>query len=211
MTDCDDIVTFFSSLKMYITRSSYYGHEVGDENMREYLSMKLEDHFQVVIALQSVVQVTIGHEELKGLFENLVHELHKLLDEVRPQNGPQEATGMNKFSLLRNYDTGGRPKYAITKEQIETLRDSGMNWKSIAQTMGISERTLYKYRKDFNLSETFSEISDADLKSAIESILEQTPFAGETYVRGGLVARQLRVQRCRVRECLRSIDPVEGE
>lgn len=184
MAGCEDIVAFFSSLKTYIARSSYYVHEVEDENMREYLTMKLEDHFQVVIALQSVIQSTIGHDELKALFENLVRELHNLLDEVRPQNRQQEPTEVNKFSLFRNYDTGGRPKYVITKEQIETLRDTGMNWKSIAQTMGISERTLYNYRKDFNLSETFSEITDADLKSAIESILEQTPFAGETYVRG---------------------------
>jgi hypothetical protein len=34
---------------MYIAQSSFI-QEVEDENMREYLSMKLEEYFQVVIA-----------------------------------------------------------------------------------------------------------------------------------------------------------------
>ena len=34
--------------------------------------------------------------------------------------------------------TGGRPAYIITKEMIEQLRETGMNWRSIATCLGIS-------------------------------------------------------------------------
>ena len=33
----------------------------------------------------------------------------------------------NNFRLNKQCDTGGRPKYVVTKEQIETLRDT--SWK----------------------------------------------------------------------------------
>ena len=83
-----------------------------------------------------------------------------------------------------------------------------MNWKSVAQVLGISERTLFRRREEFNMEDTHSNISDTDLKSTIYCILQQTPCVGETYVRIGLVAPKIFVPRHRVRECLRSLDPV---
>ena len=62
-----------------------------------------------------------------------------------------------------------------------------MNWKSVAQVLGISERTLSRRREEFNMEDTYSNISDTDLKSTIYCILQQTPYVGETYVRIGLV------------------------
>lgn len=179
-----------------------------DPNMKEHLCIKLEEHFQVVLALASVIQSNgrDSHQDLNGLFENLLRDLHELIHELRSQI--EEDTQRSRFRLTRQHDTGGRPKYIVSKEQIETLRDTGMNWKSIAQTLGISERTLFRRREEFGLPETFSNITDAELQGNIESILQQTPFAGETYIRGSLVARKIFVQRYRVRESLRLLDPV---
>ena len=39
--------------------------------------------------------------------------------------------------------TGGRPAFIITKDPIELLRETGMNWKTIAEFLGVSERTLH--------------------------------------------------------------------
>ena len=38
--------------------------------------------------------------------------------------------------------TGGRPAYDISKDTIEQLRETGMNWRSIAVCLGVSEQTL---------------------------------------------------------------------
>ena len=202
MADVQDIIAFFTSLQSCLVIAS---RDSEDANAKEYVCRKLEGHFHVVFALQSVIESKFGHEELKSLFENLVRELHILVSEVQSQC--REQLPYNRLTLSRQF-TGGRPKYVVSKEQIETLRETGMNWKSIAETLGINERTLYNYRQELNISQTFSEITDAELKSVIESILQQTPYAGETYIRGGLVARQIFVQRNRVRECLRLLDPV---
>lgn len=55
----------------------------------------------------------------------------------------------------------------------------------------------------------FQNISDSDLKSIISVLSSKRHnYVGETYARGGLVARKLFVHRDRVRECLCSLDPV---
>jgi len=54
---------------------------------------------------------------------------------------PRENTPL-EFSA----STGGRPAYIISKEMIEQLRETGMNWRSIATCLGISDQTLYRRR-----------------------------------------------------------------
>ena len=158
----DDLIAFFSSLKTYVNLTTRAGLQE-DPNMREHLCFKLEDYLQVVRTLTSIVNSKAGHEELKSLLGRLVWELQELLNELQSQ--VRQDTQHNNFRLNKQCDTGGRPKYVVTKEQIETLRDTGMNWKSVAQVLGISERTLFRRREEFNMEDTFSNISDTDLKA----------------------------------------------
>ncbi|XP_046839481.1 uncharacterized protein LOC124433742 [Xenia sp. Carnegie-2017] len=104
--------------------------------------------------------------------------------------------------------TGGRPAYDITKEKIELLRETGMNWKSIAAFLQVSEKTLSRRREEFGIASTYSQVSDSCLDQTIEEILQLTPYSGETYVKGSLHARGVLVQRSRVRESLQRVDPI---
>ena len=83
------------------------------------------------------------NSSLGDLFEVLEVSLAMLLrktsdilnaSSVRPEENPPLA-----FSA----STGGGPAYIITKEMIEQLRETGMNWRSIATCLGISDQTLY--------------------------------------------------------------------
>ena len=51
------------------------------------------------------------------------------------------------------------PAPLITKDQIEQLRETGMNWCSIAEFLGVSERTLQRRRIEFGIDSNFSDIS----------------------------------------------------
>lgn len=75
-----------------------------------------------------------------------------------------------------------------------------MNWKRIALSLGISESTLFRRRQEFGLHESF-----VDIYTVITGMLSQTPFAGESYVSGGLKARDIFVQRYRIREILTKV------
>ena len=83
-----------------------------------------------------------------------------------------------------------------------------MNWESIADFLSISERTLHRRRIEFGIEPSFSNISDSDLDQTINAILHLTPHSGESYIMGSLKGRGVHVQRYRVRESLRRVDPI---
>ena len=98
--------------------------------------------------------------------------------------------------------TGERPAFNITKQQIEQLKDTGMNWKSIARFLGISYRTLLRRREEYGIEQSFSDISDDSLDEEVRIILNLTPYSGESYIVGSLKGRRVFVQRQGVRESL---------
>jgi len=51
---------------------------------------------------------------------------------------------------------------------IEQLRETGMNWRSIATCLGISDQTLYRRRIEFGLENNFTEIKDKELDRQIQ-------------------------------------------
>ena len=87
--------------------------------------------------------------------------------------------------------TGERPAFNITKEQIEQLKDTGMNWKSIARFLGISYRILLRRREEYGIEQSFSDISDDSLDEEVRRILCLTPYSGESYIVGSLKGRRV--------------------
>lgn len=85
----------------------------------------------------------------------------------------------------------------------------GLNWQGIASLFGIDRRTLFRHRERLGIpSRDYTTLSNERLMSIVRQILANTPNAGETYVRGSLRSRGLRVQRWRVRQVLQEIDPI---
>ena len=73
--------------------------------------------------------------------------------------------------------SGGRPRYIITKEHIEVLRNTGMQWTAIAQCLGLSSRTLYRRRLEYGFEDSFTHITDEELELNISDVLRLTPFS----------------------------------
>lgn len=108
-------------------------------------------------------------------------------------------------TLIRNGQVG-RPKVGITAGQISFLHNGGCMFTDISRILGISRRSLYNYRKKFNLRNPF--INDDELKAVLQEILRLTPDAGEVYILGALRAKNYNVPRWRVRENLMLVDGV---
>ena len=77
--------------------------------------------------------------------------------------------------------TGGRPAYNITKEQVEQLRETGMNWRGVAKVLRISVSTFYRKRIELHVADTFYQIENEELDDQIRDVLRLTPYSGETY------------------------------
>ena len=96
------------------------------------------------------------------------------------------------------------------KEQLEFLRNKHFPWVSIAKLLGISERTLRRRREEFGLrvDSGFTEVSEEHLTIVIEAVRSVTPIIGQSRMIGALRSRGLHVQRWRILEIMRKIDPV---
>ncbi len=134
-----------------------------------------------------------------------MEEQYQKLSQVADTSNERNVAINTPTTLL---STGGRPAFNISKAQIEELRSTGMNWKSVAKFLGVSDQTLYRRRVEFGIGPSFSEISDNELDERIQEILQLTPYSGESYVWGGLKGRSIHVQRARVRQSIRRVDPI---
>ncbi|KAA8577364.1 hypothetical protein FQN60_004275 [Etheostoma spectabile] len=117
-----------------------------------------------------------------------------------------EANGVGTHSASQR----GRPRYNISAVQLTHMRDLGFSWMAISRMLSVNIRTLYNHRTQLGLLDygSFTNISNEDLDRLITEVLRQTPGSGETYITGGLRGRGIRVERWRVRERLRIVDPV---
>ena len=104
----------------------------------------------------------------------------------------------------------GRPRVQIFREQLENLHGSaGFRWADVARILGVSARTsIYEHGIAVGEATEFSNISDHDLDNAVREISGTTPNSGQRLVEGGLRQRGLRIQRRRIQEAIRRVDPV---
>lgn len=153
-----------------------------------------DHHWQNVSELLTVltrIKEDINNEAEKLRVEETVNVEHNL---------PQAA------QTSRN---GGRPRYEIDEDQVTFLRSKHFSWSKIAKMLGISDRTLRRKRKEFNTrQENFTCISEEELCEVVQSVRNLTPNIGQSRMLGALRSRGLHIQRWKVRQCLRKLDPI---
>jgi hypothetical protein len=156
---------------------------------------------------------------------------HLLLDSVKSLHSYAksfESAGNSTDSYAAQYvrhadgrPAPGRPKLNVTQEQIEFLRSLHFSWEKIAQLLQVSIPTLQRRRREFRINDSleYSDISDENLDEIHRDLTARdanssssggflTPNIGRRRFIGALRSRGIRVQRWRVTQCLRRVDPV---
>eukprot|EP00112_Aurelia_sp_Birch-Aquarium-sp1_P013569 Seg2881.9 transcript_id=Seg2881.9/GoldUCD/mRNA.D3Y31 product="hypothetical protein" protein_id=Seg2881.9/GoldUCD/D3Y31 len=131
----------------------------------------------------------------------------KFLDELAERE--QSRTKVNNCAKVYTGEQG-RPSFQVDQQQIEGLRSIGMNWTDIALLLGISVRTLHNKRQFFvDFQDTaFTNMSDDELDEEIHQVMMLSPNCGEIMMQGALRAKNLKVQRWRVRDSMTRLDPI---
>ncbi len=85
----------------------------------------------------------------------------------------------------------GRPNFrcAVTESQLRFLHeDLGLRWVNIARCLGVSERTLRRWRCNlgFSLSRNFTSLTNDELDVHVRDVLQNTPSVGLSLMRGAL-------------------------
>ena len=189
------ILKRLTDVLIQMSRESKHLHEADEY---EGLLLRLE-------RLWRLVQFLISTYHKVYDFTNLNHELSILLEIIRVKRNE----GQIRAALLATEPTGGRPKFLISKEQLEFYLEYSFTVPRIANMLNTSKSTIKRRLKEFGLKKglCFSTISDEELDNCIISILNRFPNCGYKKMRGFLRAKNTNVQERRVRESMRRVDP----
>lgn len=183
----------------------------------EFLSRRLDGFERTVSVLSSRLRVSYPTEV------QLLSDLDALLHIVSQQR--QHCEDLSYIALLHAEEeeqlstarvgvvisgVPGRPRLDISENLLEVLRNrAGFRWATIARNLHVSERTLRRRRHEFGFTSlTFSDIDNNSLDEIVREILRVTPRIGFRLVQGALRQRGITVQRRRILEAMRRVDPV---
>ena len=91
---------------------------------------------------------------------------------------------------------------------IKQLLDLKLPLTVISKRLGISRSTLYNKMKCFGLQPPkYSSVTKEQLTDHIQAIKKDHPNCGEKVMQGHLISRSIHVQRAKIRETIREVDP----
>lgn len=105
----------------------------------------------------------------------------------------------------------GRPKFLITKDQLEFLRlEIGFSWVDIGNLLGVSVSTITRRRHEYGMAirQNTTQIDNEALDEVIRSIAREHPSMGTVLVEGILARSSIHVSRERIRRSLMRTDPI---
>ena len=214
---------YFDELSAFIASLDEDSMTFANENYTDYVVVRLStcittlsrllDHLQ-----SSVDSVELNEEEVQ-VIDHYQTQLSQLLGIIRDISSQwrthfdllQRRLGCRRETAFQlSTSTGlGRPKFNITKDQLEYLSSLSFSWSQIGQLLGVSRMTIYRRRVEFGLLvEPTEPISNTDLLSTVHSMRSEFPEMGECMVWGQLRSMGIQVTRQRVRNALREIDPL---
>ena len=116
----------------------------------------------------------------------------------------------NQTQLSNGTDLVGRPLLIISNEQVEYLMGCNFTVKGMSDILSISKRTVERRMNQYELTNMnrFTAINDERLDAIVSEIKRSSPDCGSKLLSGYLQARNIHVQRRRVRESLSRVDPL---
>ncbi len=114
-----------------------------------------------------------------------------------------------EYSQCRNEERRrGRPRFHVSREQLEYLAALSFSWTEIASVLGVSRMTVFRRRREFHMVNTGEPITISDLVTLLREMRMEFPDMGQTIVLGRLRSQGFSVTRDRVRQGIRRTDPI---
>ena len=214
-SECDSFFDHAISLLQYSARIE----GEADDRTTDYIIEQLEallrgsNRFLYGFLLPHLSDSSLSTTDASHVGQAIIamHHLQKcLLDLLNQWQTHQHTVTPNPFEAL-TIRTGqpGRPKFAISLEQLDELRAIGLSWTDIANLLGVSRMTVYLARQELGYEEADDKsILDSDLQQLLETIKAEIPNVGEKVIHGILKSKGVRITRRKLRLAIHAVDPL---
>ena len=208
---------FFDELSRFL-RSADRQYGLCDEQYCDYAINRFETAVQNVDGFKERVQTADGSVDdteslhsISLLLTDLHHELTSLLQQWQEYSDRIDAeVSIVRYSApLHHHGDRGRPAFSISRQQLEYLRSLSFSWTEIASLLGVSRMTIYRRRAEFGLLDDPSRtLNDEELSRVVVEMRRELPEIGQLMVAGRLRSMGYQIPRHRVRDAVRSSDPL---
>ena len=145
-------------------------------------------------------------EEVFQHIQSTAHEWELYLDEIYQHS--HSAMYITPI-VSSTHPRCGRPRFDISRDQLEYLSFMNFSWTKIASMLGVSRMTIYRRRVEYGIASSGIDLTDDELKVVLQQIGDEQPALGETMIWGRLKSMGFHITRNRLRFALREIDPLQ--
>ena len=211
---------FFEELSSFLQATDRQAG-IANQAFSEYVLERLEISVMSVSTLINHLQSTNNDDEQQAEvganFQAQLAELLRCLRDISQQwqqhldhyEANMAATSYSAPVVRPHSRQPGRPRFHITREQLQYLASMSFSWTQIAQILGVSQMTIYRRRVEYGMLNYVSRnITDEELRVIVDQIRRDLPTLGETMMWGHLRSMGFRIARERVRCAIRETDPL---
>ncbi|XP_028448924.1 uncharacterized protein LOC114565216 [Perca flavescens] len=139
----------------------------------------------------------------------LLGDLAQYINEVTTCRWHEQKASSSYQAPLAWTGARGPPHFSISPEQLSFLKSCGFTVSQTADILHVSSATVKRRLRRFNLtcSASYSDMSDSALDEMVKDLVVGNDLLGPESVRAQLRSQGICVQRRRVRECMRRVDP----
>ena len=180
--------------------------------LQDYYVCRLEVCVTVLEEAIQLTQESVYRNEYQLLL-NMRQEAIRLLREAvcKENECTIPAVGVTPFQLISRTGYVGRPRVLINVDQIELLRSAGFTWQEVADAIQVSRSTLWRRLSELNVSTSkYSDICEDELDGHVRRLQQEYPNCGQVMIRSLLQQQGIYVQRYRVRESMKRLDPLQS-
>eukprot|EP00118_Oscarella_pearsei_P019981 m.215171 g.215171 ORF g.215171 m.215171 type:complete len:494 (+) comp39827_c0_seq1:250-1731(+) len=165
----------------------------------------------VISRLQSIYHWCSQLSHLVSNADGILQAIRQCISLVCSRSDGSVRNEAENPSACRREESGerGRPKFVITREQLEYLLDNDFKVPKIAAMLRVSVSTVRRRMTEFDLSvgSSFSDADNHDLASAITEIKREKPNSGYRVIYSLLKIKGMKVEVHRVRRMCFAVDP----
>lgn len=162
-----------------------------DSNVAEHFLESIGNYLQILNDMKTVL-IEEGYEDISPVISTLMDDL----EVIHGRWTNIEAGVHNLYVFFLTYAVlselihcegqRGRPQRTIDYEKLQFLSEKRLSWTKIAELFGVSRRTLYNIRLQYNICDglqSSTELSDNELL-VIEEIKHDMPEIGYNMSKG---------------------------